>query len=149
AGRRPLASVVAMTFTEKAARELRQRIRQACHRRLTTSPPERATFWRSVLRGLEAAPVSTFHEFCGGVLRGHALAAGIDPDFEVLDAAVAGTVRDEALALCLRRWLAEENADLVNLAVEFSLSRVRAALGDLVVLRDAGELAVWAGRTED
>src|SRR4051812_44979920 len=76
-GRRPLAAVVAMTFTEKAARELRQRIRAACHERLAASADD-AAFWRAALRALEAAPVGTFHEYCSGLLKRHALAAGLD-----------------------------------------------------------------------
>src|SRR5262249_28933889 len=125
---RPLASVVAVTFTEKAARELRKRIRGDCRRALATAHPDDAPRARALLRGLEAAPVSTFHEYYAGLLRRHALDAAIDPDFEVLDAAIAGTVRDEALARCLRRWLADGDPDLVDLAVEFGLDRVRDAL---------------------
>ncbi|MFO0954547.1 MAG: UvrD-helicase domain-containing protein [Isosphaeraceae bacterium] len=145
----PLGSVVAMTFTEKAARELRQRIRQACHVRLEVADDAETAFWRGVLRGLEAAPISTFHEFCGNLLRQQAVSARLDPDFEILDAAIAGSVRDEAVARTLRRWLAESNLDLVELAVEFGLSNVRENISRLVSLRDAGELARWADRTED
>jgi ATP-dependent helicase/nuclease subunit A len=151
--RRPLATIVAMTFTEKAARELRQRIRAACHERLRSATPEHAPFWRGTLRSLEAAPVNTFHEYCAGLLRRHALDAGLDPDFEVLDASIAGTVRDEALARCLRRWLAHPDspagADLVELAVEFGLQRVRESLADLVGGRDARALAGWVGKTPE
>src|SRR4051812_331176 len=74
-GRRPLRALVALTFTEKAARELRHRIRDACHRKLAAATADDVGHWRSVLRGLEAAPVSTFHEFCACLLRRHALEA--------------------------------------------------------------------------
>src|SRR5215213_10714558 len=60
---RPLGAIVALTFTEKAARELRKRIRAQCRDYLDAGrEPDR---WRAVLRGLEAAPIGTFHEFCG------------------------------------------------------------------------------------
>jgi len=147
-GRRPLGALVALTFTEKAARELRKRIRGECRRRLAGAPVEDVGHWRAVLRGLEAAPVSTFHEYCAGLLRRHALDAGIDPDFQVLDAAIADSVRDEALSRCLRGWLADCNNDLIELAVEYGLRSVREAVGALVVGRDAGDLAAWALRTE-
>ena len=42
----PTSSLVALTFTDKAARELRQRIRQACHERLAAERAN-ASFWRS------------------------------------------------------------------------------------------------------
>ena len=145
----PVHSVVAVTFTEKAARELRQRIRAACHDRLKSAPADQARVWRAVLRGLEAAPVSTFHEYCSSLLRRHALAARIDPDFAILDESLAGAVRDASVARCIRRWLAEENEDLVALAVEFGLSGVRDSVAGLVARRDATEIQVWEGRTVD
>src|SRR3954452_10513252 len=124
----PLGEIVALTFTEKAARELRKRIRQQCREKLDSGDdPAR---WRSVLRGLEAAPIGTFHEFCGHWLRSHAVEAGIDPDFVILDVTIAGAVRDEALAKCVRQWLAARDADLIELAVEFGLTRVRQAIAD-------------------
>src|ERR1700685_1265606 len=53
AGGRPLRALVALTFTEKAARELRQRIRARCRAKLAAAAdPSR---WWTVLRGLDAA----------------------------------------------------------------------------------------------
>src|SRR4051812_356878 len=141
-GDRSLRSIVALTFTKKAARELRQRIRRRCRDQLASG--EEAARWRGILRGLEAAPIGTFHEFCGQWLRGRAMEAGIDPDFTVLDASIAGTIRDEALAQCLRDWLARGDADLIDLAVEFGLGRVRQALGHLVDRGAIGDLDEWA-----
>ncbi|GAC1472776.1 MAG: hypothetical protein NVSMB9_20410 [Isosphaeraceae bacterium] len=144
-----LRSLVALTFTEKAARELRKRIREVCHLRLKQSTAAEAHAWRMILRGLEAAPVSTFHEYCASLLRRHALDAGIDPDFQILDETISSTVRDEALSRCVRRWLADENADLIALAVEDGLRQTREAIDQLVVLRDASELRIWETRTEE
>ena len=68
-------AILAITFTEKAAAELRERIR-ARLRALGADQAARAT---------EAAPISTIHGFCARVLRANALAAGLDPAFTVLD----------------------------------------------------------------
>ena len=140
-------ALVALTFTEKAARELRQRIRSSASERLLAGATWRD--WRAVLRGLEAAPIGTFHEFCGQLLRRHALEAGIDPDFAILDASIAGTVRDEALRAASASWLAERDADLIDLAVEYGLRQVREALAGLISERVAGRLADWEGRGAD
>jgi ATP-dependent helicase/nuclease subunit A len=141
-------SAVAMTFTEKAARELRKRIRDRAYAQLEQADDDSAIHWRNVVRSLEAAPISTFHEFCVGILRRHALRARIDPDFEVLDATIASVLRTEALGRCLRRWLAENDPALVDLAVEFGLSRVRDGLDALIDHRDAELLDQWVNRTE-
>ena len=69
------AAILTITFTEKAAAELRDRIR-ARLRELGADEAARAT---------EGAFISTIHGFCARVLRAHALAAGLDPQFTVLD----------------------------------------------------------------
>ncbi|AGA30043.1 UvrD-helicase domain-containing protein [Singulisphaera acidiphila] len=141
---RSLSSIVALTFTEKAARELRQRIRHQCREKIAAG--DHPVHWRAILRGLEAAPIGTFHEYCGHWLRRHALEAGIDPDFVILDAAVAGSIRDEALAKCLRQWLAAQDPDLIELAVEYGLGRVRQGIADLLVESSSGLLGEWQDR---
>jgi ATP-dependent helicase/nuclease subunit A len=70
-----VSSILVITFTEKAAAELRDRIR-ARLRALGALDAARAT---------EGAFISTIHGFCARVLRAGALAAGLDPEFEVLD----------------------------------------------------------------
>lgn len=147
-GRGALSSLVALTFTEKAARELRQRIRRDCHKRLGQAVgAEDVGFWRDVLRGLEAAPVGTFHEYSASLLRRHSLRAGIDPDFQVLDESIASSLLEDALARRLRRWLAEKNEDLIELAVEFGLRQVREGLQALVRGRRSEGLEDWPERT--
>jgi len=138
---RPLGSLVALTFTEKAARELRQRIRRLCREQLAQG--HEVERWGMVLRALEAAPIGTFHGFCAHLLRSHAVAIGIDPEFTVLDAAVAGSLRDEAVRVTLRRLLAGKDEDLLDLASVYGLNQIRDAMGLLVAMRTTGDLDEW------
>ena len=101
AGGRPLRALVALTFTEKAARELRQRIRARCRAGVASGGD--AERWWAVLRGLDAAPIGTFHEFCARLLRRHAMEAGVDPEFAILDESIAGSLREEAVRIALRQ----------------------------------------------
>ena len=141
---RPLSDLVALTFTEKAARELRERVRAACRRRLDLGGDDAAK-WRGVLRGLEVAPIGTFHGFCGRLLRRFPVEAGATPGFGILEESIAPGLRDAALAGCIRGWLAESDPDLVALAVDFGLGTVREWLSDLVAGRSREDLAEWSG----
>ena len=146
---RPLTSMVALTFTDKAASELRGRIRDECRRRVDQTDGDVKARWKFLLRGLDAAPIGTFHSYCTGLLRRHAAVAGLDADFEVLNAVIAATLREEAILRSTRRWLAAREPDVIALGIEFGLDRVRAAVDSLVKLRDGSELELWARRTPE
>src|SRR3954464_2118454 len=76
--------LVAITFTDKAAREMRKRIRAECRARLEAAADAEAERWTRHLRDLETAAVCPIHSFCGTLLRQRALVAGLGPRFDVL-----------------------------------------------------------------
>ena len=79
-------TVAAITFTEKAAGELRQRVREELEARAecTTGSAEAAVVERA-LDALDDAPIGTIHGFAGRLLREFPVEAGVDPAFEQLD----------------------------------------------------------------
>jgi ATP-dependent helicase/nuclease subunit A len=81
----PLAveEVVAITFTDKAAVEMKERIRLGIRKRIDDG--DATIDWKRALRSLSVAPISTFHTFCSRLLREHPAEAGIDPSFTLLD----------------------------------------------------------------
>jgi ATP-dependent exoDNAse (exonuclease V) beta subunit len=99
-GHTELDRIVAVTFTEAAAGELKLRLRGAIEKaRLDEKRPvaERDRL-RLALPKLEEARVSTIHGFCADLLREHPVDAGVDPYFEVADAETATSVFERAFA---------------------------------------------------
>jgi len=95
--------ILAFTFTEKAAAEMRRRIRIELGRRAAIADePERRTRLQEAARAGESAAITTIHGFSRRLLAAHPIAAGLDPRFRVLDADEAGRIAraafDEALA---------------------------------------------------
>lgn len=108
--------ILAITFTERSAGELAERIRT---RFLELGQREPA-------RDTEAAFLGTFHGFAARLLRAHPLPAGLDPDFAILDEAHAGRLRLEAFRGALADFLQREGTAAVDLAAAFSADRLRA-----------------------
>jgi ATP-dependent exoDNAse (exonuclease V) beta subunit len=95
-------AILAFTFTDKAAAELRQRIRAELGRRAEAGS-ERAG---ELLGAIGGAWITTIHGFCNRVLAGHPVAAGLDPGFRVLDAPEAARAAREAFDEALAEFLA-------------------------------------------
>jgi ATP-dependent helicase/nuclease subunit A len=94
-------AVLAFTFTDKAAAELRQRIRAELARRAERGSERAAT----VLAGIGGAWVTTIHGFCNRVLAAHPVSAGVDPGFRVLDAPETARAAREAFDDALVEFL--------------------------------------------
>jgi len=89
AGTARIGQIAAITFTEKAAGELRLRIRQGLEARIesTAAGPEGATAGprlEAALSQIEEASIGTIHAFCATILRERPIEAGVDPDFRIL-----------------------------------------------------------------
>lgn len=129
------ARILAITFTDKAAGELRERIR----RRFADLGTPAA---RAAARATEGAFVSTIHGFCSRLLRAHPLAAGLDPGFAVLDEPRAQRLRETAFAAALRGFLDAGGRDALDLVAAYgadNLGRAIPAVHD--ELRSRGQAA--------
>jgi len=81
--------ILALTFTDKAAAEMKERIRSGI---LTQEGPQ----WEKAAEDFMIAPVQTFHSFCAQVLREFPIEAGLEPGFAVLDEQQASRIHGKA-----------------------------------------------------
>jgi ATP-dependent exoDNAse (exonuclease V) beta subunit len=107
-GRAKVGEIVAVTFTEKAAGELKLRLRERLDRARAVEAADSGRRQRLdlALKGLEEAHVSTIHGFCADLLRERPVEAGVDPLFEVLTESSSARLFDDAFG----RWLQEQLA---------------------------------------
>ncbi|HET9476001.1 MAG TPA: UvrD-helicase domain-containing protein [Dehalococcoidia bacterium] len=80
--------IAAITFTERAAAELKDRVRQGLEKCLREQPETR-DHTAPALESLDRAQISTIHSFCQELLHLFAAEAGVDPSFEVQDPVAA------------------------------------------------------------
>jgi ATP-dependent helicase/nuclease subunit A len=132
-------SVLVITYTERAAGELRSRIRRALHERGRDD----------LARELDGAWISTIHGFCHRLLKTYPFAAGLDPRFRVLDDSQARVLRGEAFEEALGEFCAADDPRRLRLLATYGAGGLRRMLtGVYETLRAAGrplDLQLGAG----
>lgn len=106
-GRARIDQIVAVTFSEKAAGELKLRLREQLEHARAVATGETALLLEQAVRRFEESHVSTIHGFCADLLRERPVEARIDPSFTVLTDGQQSRLFDEAFA----DWLQHELDD--------------------------------------
>jgi ATP-dependent helicase/nuclease subunit A len=124
-----VASILVITYTDRAAAELRSRIRE---RLAKLGRPD-------LTRELDGAWISTIHGFCTRLLRQYPFAAGLDPRFRVLDESQGAVLRVEAFEEALAGFCSGEQDDRLALLATYGSAGLRRMLiGVYETLRAAG-----------
>ncbi|HLD50043.1 MAG TPA: UvrD-helicase domain-containing protein [bacterium] len=116
-GQALVTEILALTYTEKAANEMKSRIMK----KLGELGRERDR------RDLESSYISTIHAFCARLLREHPFEAGVDPDFRVLESEESDFLKEQALDETLER-LCEKGNEIFELLKVYTEKDVRAGI---------------------
>ena len=127
----PVNAILGLTFTEKAAGELSERLR----RRLTELGEDEHA------RAVDAAWIGTIHGFCARLLRSQPLAAGLDPRFEVLEQTAAERLAGASYDAALEEWARAAGPAAIDLAASYGPNLRELILGTYATLRARGETA--------
>jgi ATP-dependent helicase/nuclease subunit A len=120
-------AVLAFTFTDKAAAELRARVRAELSRRAAGSDAA-ALRAAALLSTIGGAWITTIHGFCNRVLAAHPVAAGVDPGFRVLDQPEAERAAREAFDTALAEFLSGGEPAREETVAAYDLEGLRAVI---------------------
>jgi ATP-dependent helicase/nuclease subunit A len=125
--------ILAITFTRKAAAEMRERVIERLREQSRLSQVDLAR-WRDLKGRLGDIEISTIDAFCLALLREFPLEADIDPGFQLADDVEVPRLIDEALDISLRicRGVAKDDDDVALVFAQLGERRLRTGLGMLL-----------------
>ncbi len=123
--------IVAITFTNRAANEMRKRLRKDLDRILAESAGDERQRWMRYKRTLDGAVINTIHGFCALLLREFPVEARIDPQFLLLDAHDAAILLEAAVEETLTEFISSGRKSISQLALGFGRSKLAEALVQL------------------
>ncbi|HEY2971214.1 MAG TPA: UvrD-helicase domain-containing protein [Pyrinomonadaceae bacterium] len=123
--------IVAITFTNRAANEMRERLRKDLDRILAGCAGDERQRWMRYKRTLDGAVINTIHGFCALLLREFPVEARIDPQFLLLDAHDAAILLEAAVEETLTEFISSGRKSISQLALGFGRSRLAEALVQL------------------
>jgi len=134
--------IIAITFTKKAAKEMRERIRGDLVQRLGEVTGDKWFYWNDLKNRLEYASITTFHSLCGRILREHPVEARLDPNFIILEDVEAKLLMKEVLDEIILKAATNQEDWLGRLLKEYNLDAIT---HDFASLYDEIDSADWFG----
>ena len=120
-GKARVSEILAVTFTEAAAAEMKQKLVSALRKRLITGGDNSKI--RAALEEVPTASISTIHKFCADILRAYFYEIGLDPTFKVADESAADEIRNAAAENVFRKLYESGDEDFLYLVRIFRSGR--------------------------
>lgn len=127
--------VLAVTFTKKAAAQMKEKLRNALIKKVETVDGVKKAHIKAQISKIPSANISTIHSFCSRLLRTYFYAIGIDGGFDIMsdDDALAKDLKARAIDNIFERRYDGEDEDFIHLLKCFSKKRSDNALRRLIL----------------
>lgn len=126
-----VSNLVAVTFTRKAADEMRSRLKSELKRRSVEGTAEEQARWSDLLSRIDQARIGTIHSLCESILRAFPAEALMDPQFEVLSDLERAELIDQTIDEQVRAALVRSDEHMLKL-FEYTVPEVKKWLRELV-----------------
>jgi len=123
--------IVAITFTNRAANEMHERLRRELNQMLRIANEEERRRWLNYKRTLDGAVITTIHGFCARLLREFPIEARVDPQFLLLDEHRAAMMLELIVEEVLSEFISNGHIEISRLTLGVGRSRLAAALAQL------------------
>ena len=133
-GKAEASGILAVTFTNLAAGEMKERLRAAIVARVNEeSDPHMRAHLKEQLLQIGTADISTVHSFCTSVIRRYFYEADVSGSFRVLDDAEAEKLKSRAVARTFDRLLESGDEGFALLSSAFAGTRGFGRLREIVL----------------
>lgn len=123
--------IVAITFTNRAANEMRERLRHELGDILKTASASERPRWLNYKRTLDGAVITTIHGFCARLLREYPIEARVDPQFLLLDEHRAAMLLESVVEEVLSEFISHGHIEVSRLTLGVGRAKLAAALAQL------------------
>ena len=144
-GKAKVSEILAVTFTEAAAAEMKQKLVSALRKRLIDGGDNSAV--RAALDEVPSASISTIHKFCADLLRSYFYEIGLDPAFKIADETAACEIQNAAADKTFSELYDAGDEDFLYLVRIFRSGRSDAELKK--VIKKMAEFALSEKKPEE
>jgi ATP-dependent helicase/nuclease subunit A len=119
-----ITDVIAVTFTRKAAEEMRARLKARVKSIADAAEGDEATRWGALLADVDHARIGTIHSLCESILKSHPAEAAVDPQFEILDDLSRAALINESVEEVLQYAIADNSGRFTTL-LDYPIESIR------------------------